>query len=189
VDYSKNSLFRDNDNVNIRITGQYTGHQYSTTDYGGTDYLNAGINFAGLEPLNFTPGSCGALPSNPTAVQKIESSCAYTRYNQITGATVTNTSGGGISPFAIFNLDATYTLPTPFLPIIKRVVFDANVQNIFNQRYFQYFYAQISPSSCGTIKSGPLAGAAANNYSCSAEYADGIPGQPFGVYFSVTARF
>ena len=74
---------------------------------------------------------------------------------------------------------------------MKKITFDANVQNIFDQHYFQYFYKQISPSSCNppTFQSGPFVGQTKNNYSCSPEYADGIPGQPFGVYFSVTARF
>jgi iron complex outermembrane receptor protein len=190
VDYSKNSVFQDSDNVNIRITGQYTGHQYTTTDYGGSDYLNQSINFLGLEPLNYKPYSCvNKATAAAEGLPTVETSCAYTRYNQITGATVTQTNGGGISPFAVFNLDATYTLPTPFLPIVKKVTFDANVQNIFNAHFFQYFYAQIPPGSCGTIKTGPLTGAAANNYSCSPEFQDGIPGQPFGVYFTVTARF
>jgi hypothetical protein len=28
-----------------------------------------------------------------------------------------------------------------------------------------------------------------NNYGCTPEYADAIPGQPFSVFFTVTARF
>jgi iron complex outermembrane receptor protein len=60
---------------------------------------------------------------------------------------------------------------------------------LFNQHYFQYYYSQISPGNCGTIKTGKLAGAAANNYSCSGQFQDGIPGQPFSVFFTVTARF
>ena len=189
VDYSRKSTFMDNDAINIRITGQYTGHQYTTFDYNGTDYLNAGIQFPALLPLNNFAG-CPATTPGATGCS------AYTRYNQITGATVTNTNGGGISPFAIFNLDANYTLPTPFLPLVKKITFDANVQNIFDQRYFQYFYSQISPASCGTFGPGspfydPTTGKglAKNNYSCSPSFQDGIPGQPFGVYFSVTARF
>jgi iron complex outermembrane receptor protein len=176
VDYGRKSLFLDNDALNVRITGQYTGHQYTSFDYGGNAYTNV-PNFTGLEPLNYTPGSCGSI------------SCAYIRYNQVTGATTTDTKNGGISPFALFNLDANYTLPTPYMPILKKVTFDVNVQNIFDEKYFQYFYSQISPANCGTIKTGPLAGSPANNYSCTPQFQDGIPGQPFGVYFSVTARF
>jgi iron complex outermembrane receptor protein len=179
VDYSRKTTFLDNDAVNVRFSGTYTGHQYTTYDLGGNDYLTS-PNFAALAPLNFTPGSCG---------QTAPYSCAYTRYNQVTGATVTQTNGGGISPFAVFNLDVNYTLPTPYLPVLKKVTFDLNVQNLFDQRYFQYFYSQISPGQCGTIKSGPLAGLPANNYSCTPQFQDGIPGQPFSVFFTVTARF
>jgi iron complex outermembrane receptor protein len=183
VDYAKKSLLMDNDALNVRVTGQYTGHQYTSFDYGGDAYTSV-PNFAGLEPLNYTPGSCGPIGPIP-----LESSCAYIRYNQVTGATTTNTKSGGISPFAVFNLDVNYTLPTPYMPILKKVTFDANVQNIFDQRFFQYFYSQISPANCGTIKTGVFAGLPANNYSCTPQFQDGIPGQPFGVYFSVTARF
>ena len=77
--------------------------------------------------------------------------------------------------------------------MLKKVTFDMNIQNLFDQRYFQYFYKQISPANCGTIKTGPLAGLPANNYSCGPNndtgFADGIPGQPFSVFFTVTARF
>jgi iron complex outermembrane receptor protein len=184
VDYTKNSTFMDNDIIHVRVTGQYTGHQYTTFDYTGNDWLNTQINFSQLLPINNYAG-CPGTPGNAGST----GCSAYTRYNQITGATVTDTKGGGISPFAIFNLDANYTLPTPYLPIVKKVTFDTNVQNIFNQHYFQYFYKQVSPASCGTFTSGPFVGLAKNNYSCSPEFADGIPGQPFGVYFTVTARF
>jgi iron complex outermembrane receptor protein len=180
VDYSRKSLVLDNDALNVRFAGTYTGHQYTSYDLGGNDYLNKSFQFAGLEPLNFA-----GCPGNPNP----NGSClAYTRYNQLTGATTTDPNGG-ISPFAVFNLDVNYTLPTPYLPLLKKVTFDANIQNLFDQRYFQYFYKQISPSSCGTIKTGPLAGLPANNYSCTPEFADGIPGQPFSVFFTVTARF
>jgi iron complex outermembrane recepter protein len=180
ADYARKSLFLDNDALNVRITGQYTGHQFTSFDYGGNAYLNV-PNFTGLEPLNYN-----GCPGNPGTT----GACyAYTRYNQVTGATTTNTTSGGISPFAIFNLDVNYTLPTPYMPILKKITFDANVQNIFDQKYFQYFYSQISPANCGTFTSGPFVGLAKNNYSCTPQFQDGIPGQPFGVYFSVTARF
>ena len=185
VDYSHKSMFMDNDSVNVRFSGTYTGHQFTTYDLNGEAYLTS-PNFVPLAPLNFKPGSCAPVSSVPVP---IESSCAYTRYNQVTGATVTNTSGGGISPFAIFNLDISYVLPTPYLPALKKVTFDLNIQNLFDQHYFQYFYSQISPGNCGTITSGPLKGAAANNYSCTPQFEDGIPGQPFSAFFTVTARF
>jgi iron complex outermembrane receptor protein len=194
VDYSKKTLFLDNDSLNIRITGQYTGHQYTTFDYNGSAFTSV-PNFTGLAPLSYTPvpgyeSTCGYIPPSTPGGQGSNPGCAaYTRYNQVTGATTTNRTGGGISPFALFNLDATYTLPTPQLPLLKHIVFDANVQNIFNQKYFQYFYSQISPAECGTFTSGPFKGLQRNNYSCTPSFQDGIPGQPFGVYFTVTARF
>jgi iron complex outermembrane receptor protein len=191
VDYNKKTTFMDNDEIHLRLTGQYTGHQYTSYDLNGNAYLNA-PNFYGLATLDYGPNTklgytgCGAL-YNGTG--NGPSCAAYTRYNQVTGATTTDRNGGGISPFAIFNLDASYTLPTPQLPVLKRIVFDANVQNIFNQHYFQYFYSQVSPNHCGTFTSGPFAGLAKNNYSCTPQFTDGIPGQPFGVFFTVTARF
>ena len=180
VDYARKSTFTDNDAVNVRFSGTYNGHQYTTYDLGGNDYLTS-PNFAALAPLNFN-----GCPGNPGTTGTCQ---AYTRYNQVTGATVTNTNGGGISPFAIFNLDLNYTLPTPYLPVLKKVTFDLNVQNLFDQRYFQYFYSQISPNNCGSFTSGPFKGLAKNNYSCSAQFEDGIPGQPFSAFFTVTARF
>jgi iron complex outermembrane receptor protein len=184
VDYSRKNTFVDADNFDIRVTGQYTGHQNTTYDLQGNTYLNPGINFPGLEPLNFTDPATG----KPCVGVACQNTPAYTRYNQIIGAT-TYDPHGGISPFVLFGFDAAYTLPTPQLPALKSVTFDLNVQNLFNQQYFQYFYKQVSPTNCGTIKSGPLAGAAANNYSCSPQFADVIPGEPFSVIFTVKARF
>jgi iron complex outermembrane receptor protein len=180
ADYNKKSVFVDNDTVNVRLTGNYTGHQDTSYDLQGTAYLNPSINYPGLLPLNFN-GCPGSANQNGTCQ-------AYTRYQQLTGAT-TNDPHGGISPFAIFNLDVNYKLPTPTLPVMKSVTFDLNVQNLFDQHYFQYFYKQVSPAACGTFKSGPFVGLAVNNYACTPEFADAIPGQPFGVYFTVTARF
>jgi iron complex outermembrane receptor protein len=63
---------------------------------------------------------------------------------------------------------------------MKSVTFDLNIQNLFNEHYYQYYYKQISPSACpGNL--GP--------YGCTPEFADAIPGQPFSVFFTVTARF
>jgi iron complex outermembrane receptor protein len=181
VDYSRKNNFLDNDNFDLRVTGQYTGHQNTTYDLQGDSYLNPGINFPGLQPLNFT-GCTG------NAATQAQGCPAYTRYNQIIGAT-TYDPHGGINPFVIFGFDAAYTLPTPYLPALKSVTFDANVQNLFDQRYFQYFYKQVSPTSCGVFTSGPFAGLNRNNYSCSPEFADGIPAQPFTIIFTVKARF
>ena len=184
VDYTRKSTFRDGDAINARLTGQYTGHQYTSYDLGGTAYLNV-PNYPGLSALDY--GGCpGAAPAGAKATG---TSClAYTRYNQITGATTYNPNGG-ISPFSVFNLDVNYTLPTPWLPVLKRVTFDANIQNLFDNRYFQYFYSQISPASCGKFTNGPFVGLAKNNYSCGGSFTDAIPGQPFSVFFTVTARF
>ena len=188
VDYQRKSQFLDNDAVNVRFSGTYTGHQYTTKDLGGNDYLTS-PNFAALAPLSYTPTGTytGTCTGNPAT--QGNGCAAYTRYNQVTGATVTDTKGGGISPFAIFNLDINYVLPTPQLPVLKKVTFDLNIQNLFDNRYFQYFYSQISPSNCGTFTSGPFNGLAKNNYSCNAPFQDGIPGQPFSAFFTVTARF
>jgi len=188
VDYSQKSMFLDSDAVNVRFSGTYTGHQYTTEDLDGEAYLTS-PNFSALAPLSYTPtgtytGTCTGNPATQNG-----GCAAYTRYNQVTGATVTDTKGGGISPFAIFNLDINYVLPTPQLPVLKKVTFDLNVQNLFDQRYFQYFYSQISPANCGTFTSGPFNGLAKNNYSCTPQFQDGIPGQPFSVFFTVTARF
>jgi outer membrane protein OmpA-like peptidoglycan-associated protein len=96
---------------------------------------------------------------------------------------------GGIKPFTIFNLDLNYTLPTPELRFISRLKFDLNIQNLFNRFYYQYFYRQISPTSCGTFTSGPFKGQSISNYGCTPEFSDGLPGEPFNVTFTVTARF
>jgi iron complex outermembrane receptor protein len=182
VDYDHKSTLVDNDNLDVRVSGRYTGHQYDTFDYGGNAYLTV-PNFPGLEPLNYLgcPGYQGGTTTGPCS--------AYTRYQQVTGATVTDTHDKGISPFVIFNLDATYVLPTPQLPVIKQLTFNANVQNLFNHFYYQYFYRQETPGSCGTFKSGPFTGLAVNNYACGPEFADAIPGAPLTVFFTVKARF
>jgi iron complex outermembrane recepter protein len=185
IDYAKKSIVLDNDALNVRFTGQYTGKQATTYDLDGEAYLNPGIQYPGLLPLTY--GGCpGAAPAGGNTSG---SGCAaYTRYNQLTGAT-TYDSHGGISPFAIFNIDINYKLPTPELPVVKYITFDLNGINIFNESYFQYFYKQISPGNCGTFTSGPFKGMAKNNYSCSPSFADAIPGQPASVFFTVTARF
>jgi iron complex outermembrane receptor protein len=191
-DYDHKNTFVDADDFNFRFTGQYTGHQYTTTDLSGTAYLNEGLQFPGLLPLTY--GGCPGTP--PKGANTSGTGCAaLTRYNQVTGATVTDTQGGGISPFAVFGFDAAYTLPTPTLPVLKKVTFDVNVQNLFNANFNQYYYTQVSPANCGQFTSGPFydpvtkKGAAKNNYSCTPEFGDIIPGAPFQVFFTVTARF
>ncbi len=76
--------------------------------------------------------------------------------------------------FAVFNLLLDYTLPTPQLAVVKHVKFELNVQNLFDERYWQYYYSQIAPTN--------------GNY-VSAPYLDGLPGMPFSVTFTMTARF
>lgn len=179
ADFTRKSSFVDGDVFNARLTGQYTGHQNTTYDLGPDAYTSV-PNFPGLLPLDYT--GCTGNPAKNAGCP------AYTRYQQVTGATVYDPRGG-ISPFAVFSLELNYKLPTPQLGYVKSLTVDLNIQNIFDQRYFQYFYKQISPGACGTIKSGPFAGLPANNYSCSPEFGDAIPGQPFSAFVTVTARF
>jgi iron complex outermembrane receptor protein len=173
VDWTPKSVFRDGDMLEVRPTGQYSGHQYSTTDVTGFE--------------NIGPLPIGAKYGD----------AAY--FNAVSGATVTDTNPkDGISPYVLFNMDINYTLPTPGLPFLKKIKFDLNLQNIFNHMYFQYFYHQESPANCSTagdptnpghVASGIYKGVALTNYSCSPEFADGIPGEPFAAIFTVSARF
>ena len=170
VDWTPKNVFRDGDALEVRPTGQYSGHQYSTTDLTGFE--------------NIGPLPIGAVYGQP----------AY--FNAVSGATVTDTNPkDGISPYVLFNLDINYTLPTPGLPFLKKIKFDLNLQNLFNHMYFQYFYHQESPANCssagnnGTVPSGIYKGTPLTNYSCSPEFADGIPGEPFAAIFTVSARF
>jgi iron complex outermembrane receptor protein len=77
------------------------------------------------------------------------------------------------------------------LPAIKSLTFDLNVQNLFDKFYWQYFYRQVSPTSCRifAVGSGPFGGLPKSSYACTRQYADGIPGRPFKVFFALTARF
>jgi iron complex outermembrane receptor protein len=184
VDYSHKSTFIDSDAVNVRFTGTYTGHQFTTYDLSGNAYLTV-PNYNGLAPLTY--GGCPG-PAPAGANTSGNQCLAYSRYNQITGATVYDPNGG-ISPFTVFSLDLNYKLPTPQLPVLKQITFDLNVQNLFNAHFWQYYYKQVPPAACGTFTSGPFVGLQKNNYSCTPEFADGIPGQPFSMFFTVTARF
>ena len=183
ADYSHHSTFRDGDLFDARVTGLYTGHQATTYDISGNAVFP---NTPGLEPLigvampGTGPGQCQSKGTTP-ATQPVP---ACTRFSQLSGATVYDPNGG-ISPHAVFNLDFSYSLPTPFLPALKRVKFDLNIQNLFDARFFQYFYKQVSPSACSATKSNPTA----SQYNCTPEFADGIPGQPFSVFFTVSAKF
>jgi len=88
------------------------------------------------------------------------------------GDTVTNPNGQ-LHAFTVYNLLLSYTLPTPTLPI-RNLRFDLNLQNLFDERYWQYYYSQIPP-----VNGEYLGGA----------YEDGLPGAPFSATFTVTARF
>ena len=126
VDYTRKSTFIDDDAMNIRFVGQYTGHQYTTYDLQGSN-----VYIQGVSGVDYS----GGPRSNNV-------------FDTFTGATTTDPHGG-ISPFAVFNLDMSYTLPTPELPALKKVTFDINIQNLFDQRYYQYYYKQVSPSAAG----------------------------------------
>ncbi len=76
--------------------------------------------------------------------------------------------------FTVYNLLLSYTLPTPELPAVKSFKFDLNLQNLFNERYWQYYYSQIPP---------------VNGLYLGNSYEDGLPGEPFSATFSVTAKF
>ena len=183
VDYGHKSLLRDGDAIDARLSATYTGHQFTTYDISGDANVPT---FTGLTPNVGTalPGT-SAIPGTPyTGCQGTNPPPACTRFSQLSGATVYDPNGG-ISPFAVFNLDVNYTLPTPFLPALKRVKFDLNIQNLFDQHFFQYYYRQVSPSACPATKANPVA----SQYNCSPQFADGIPGQPFSVFFTVSARF
>jgi outer membrane receptor protein involved in Fe transport len=73
----------------------------------------------------------------------------------------------------VYNLLIGYTVPTPEL-YVKHLRFELNLQNLTNERYWQYYYSQIAPIQ-GVYNSPP--------------YENGLPGMPFSATFSVTARF
>ena len=163
VDYNHRNLALRGDDLNIRFEGQYTGHQSTTYDLIGTE--NVGL----IPGITAKPGS-------------------YTYYSALQGDT-TYDPHGGISPFVIFNLDLNYRIPVRNIGPLKTLGFDLNVLNLFNNRYLQYYYQQIVPTNCGTLKSGPFAGKQASLYSCTPQFADGIPGEPFAITFTATAHF
>jgi outer membrane receptor protein involved in Fe transport len=75
--------------------------------------------------------------------------------------------------FTVYNILLSYNLPTPYLPA-KELKFVLNLQNIFNEKYWQYYYSQIPP---------------VNGEYYGSSYEDGLPGEPFSATFSVTAKF
>lgn len=160
VEYDNTNLLVDDDNLSVRFAGQYTGQQYITCDnYGPTDAEG------NPDPRD---GRCedGKKPIIPQSLKDATG-------GNYGGLTITDLNHK-IPEFAVFNLLVSYTMPTPRLPVIKRMKFDLNVQNLFDHRYWQSYYSQITPVA-GTY-TGP-------------SFYDGLPGQPFSVSFTVTARF
>ncbi len=91
---------------------------------------------------------------------------------QLAAATVTN-QGFKLSAYAIFNLGVHYSLPVERLPI-KKIDFQFNVQNLFNQHYYAYYYNQYV-SYAGVYGGAP--------------YSSAVPGAPTVVVLDVSARF
>ena len=167
VDYNHHSVALRGDLLNIRFEGQYTGKQSTSYDLVGSENL-------GLIPgIQARPGT-------------------YNYYSAVSGST-TYDPNGGISPFVIFNLDANYRLPVKNAGPLKTLSFDLNVLNLFDNHYFQYFYRQITPATCGNFSNNDrrpgFAGQQVSNYGCSPQYADGLPGEPFAITFTATAHF
>ena len=163
VDYDHRSTLTHGDEFNVRFEGQYTGKQATTYDVTGLTNIGS---IAGVPPFG-----------------------TYGYYNATAGQTVYNPNGG-IQPFAVFNLDLNYKLPMHgHAGPLHTIDFDLNGLNIFNTRYFQYFYNQISPSSCGTFTTGPFKGQQISNYGCTRAFNDALPGEPAAVTFTVRASF
>ena len=163
VDYNHRSLAMTGDELNVRFEGQYTGKQQTTY------YLTGFENIGPLPGISAKPGS-------------------YLYYNALAGQT-TYDPHGGISPFVIFNLDMSYRLPVRNIGPLKTISFDLNVLNLFNNQYLQYFYRQITPTSCGYFTNGPFKGQQISNEGCTPQFASGLPGEPFALTFTATARF
>jgi iron complex outermembrane receptor protein len=173
VDWSRKSSLSDNDDLNVRFGATYTGSQPITYNLEGD---SPAPNFPGLPP---DIGICtvqSAQSANPPPA------CA--RFAELAGATVYDPHQR-LSPFAVFNLDLTYKLPTPWLRPLRDITFDLNVQNLFDERYYQYYYVQISPGPCPATPSNPVA----SPFGCSPNFAQGVPGEPFSVFFTATAHF
>jgi iron complex outermembrane receptor protein len=137
VDYETRHLVLDGDAFSARLSGQYTGQQYSTYDLSSTQIVP---------------------PYPPSQTQ---------------GDTVTDLHHQ-LPEFAVFNVLLDYTLPLPAVALAKSLKFELNVQNLFDERYYQYYYSQIAP---------------VNGEYYTAPYLDGLPGMPFSVTFTTTARF
>ena len=163
VDYSHHDLALRGDNLNIRFEGQYTGKQQTSYDLSGFE------NIGPIPGVNAKYGS-------------------YLYYSTVVGNT-TYDPNGGINPFVVFNLDANYKLPVRNVGPLKTIDFDLNILNLFNNQYFQYYYRQVSPTTCGNFTSGPFKGQPKTSYGCTPQFADGLPGEPFAITFTATAHF
>ena len=173
LDWTQKDAFLDSDAFDVRFGATYTGRQAIT------------YNLEGNSPAPTFPGLPAAI--GVCTVQSAQSANpppACTRFAELAGATVYDPHQG-LPPFAVFNVDMTYTLPTPWLRPLKNIKFDLNVQNLFDQHYFQYYYVQISPGPCAATPSNPVA----SPFGCSPNFPQGIPGQPFSVFFTATAHF
>ncbi len=167
VDYDHKGWFLGGDEFHARLEGQYTGRQYTTYDVNGLSNVGSFSN-VGIPPFG-----------------------SYLYYQTTAGATTTNPNGG-LEPYLVFNLDLNYSLPVRQLgvPVLKKLDFDLNILNLFNKHYYQYYYNQASPASCGTFgANGAFPGQAESSYSCGGNFNDGLPGEPFAATFTVTARF
>lgn len=173
VDWARKSTFADNDDFNLRFGATYTGRQAITYNLEGD---SPAPTFPGLPPAI---GVCTVQ-----SAQSAHPPPACTRFAELAGATVYDPYRA-LPPFAVFNLDLTYVLPTPWLMPLKDLKFDLNIQNLFDQQYFQYYYVQISPGPCIATPSNPVA----SPFGCSPNFAQGIPGQPFSVFFTATGHF
>ena len=162
VDYNRRNIGVTGDELNVRFEGQYTGHQ--ATSYDLTGLQNVG------------------------PISGVEAPSTYNYYSVTAGSTTYNPNGG-ISPYAVFNLDLSYKLPMHGVGPLRQLVFDINVLNIFNTHYFQYLYSQVPPTTCGTFSSGKFKGEQISSYGCSPAFSNGIVGEPGAVTFTVRARF
>jgi iron complex outermembrane receptor protein len=196
VDYETKSLFRDGDSFSARFSGTYTGQQYTTYDLTGFENIpipgNASLfnNVANPYANGAIDGATGKTYASEGYYQGKTLPASYVEYEYRAGATTTNPNNR-LGAFAVFNLLLSYTTPTPELPMVKHLKFDLNIQNLFDQHYYQYFYNQVTPASCPpTTFSGTGGGVLPQSaYSCVPSFNDGLPGEPFAVTFTVTARF
>jgi len=173
LDWSRKHAMVDGDAFDLRFGATYTGQQAITYNLMGN---SPAPTFPGLPPAIGVCTVQSAQSANPPP--------ACTRFAELAGATVYDPHQA-LPPFAVFNLDMTYTLPTPWLMPLKDMKFDLNVQNLFDQRYFQYYYVQISPGPCPATPSNPVA----SPFGCGPNFAQGVPGQPFSVFLTATAHF